>query len=530
MALTQKEKEELELLELEEQEESESKNEQQPKSSNLNDLGGAAVVGSGAALVGAGAYTAGRLFNKPQRQIKSKELLLDKIKNDYLNEPLIASKDLPSRIQLKGNIEQQEMKINLAGEKSKLQSLRIEKGKLSQNLNDVLSDFDNSVLNKTVEEFGLELKNKFPKLVNQTYKNYGNSLDEFTAILDKANKGLFPKAFSNEVIEQTIKDSIVAGVPQEKLGKLLSFRDTFSSEYSNSFAPLKVGHLKGNVDSLSVDLPQAAAIKLRDNWGKFLSNNAPEIESPFHTIQKDYSKFANMRDSLYGAIDGGEFDRSKMNKLLFDFAKSKAETGLTDSIKLMAEGNNVISGIPEIEPLFKRFKGVISGRKTIESSGTSLIKNKSSEIESTLSRLTDIDRQIQESKLKALTWSSKADKILSEQTQIATKYPVRSGGLGKAVLKAGGVAERASIANIARSVVSRAIVPMQVISSLLQAGEFLSDPAVGWGNQLGIDVPKKGTVERAVLEEQINKKPIPPEFNISEEEKFQILYQYGRAL
>lgn len=530
---TERKEKELELLELEEAESAENKTPEssdKTNTSNSEDSLGMIGAGAGATLVGAGTYGAARMFNRPARQILSKEKSLDKIKADYLNEPFVASKDVPGRIQLKSNIEQQEMGLRLGSEKTKLQELKLQQGNLSRQLGNDLKNFDDQVLSKTVEEFGLQLKETFRKIVKKIYENYGKKLDEFTLTLEKSNKQLFPQAFAKEVLENTIKDSIAAGVPQEKLGKLLSFRDTFSSSYSNDFNPLTVRHLKGNVDSLSADLPQAAAIKLRDNWGKFLSNNAKEIKSDFHVIQNDYSKFANMRDSIYAEMQGGEFDRTKVNKLLFDFAKSKAETGLTDTVRLMAEGNNVVTGMPEIEAHFKKLQGVVSARKTIQSTGKSLIESTRANAESSLSRINDISRQIKESKLNALKWASKADQLLSEQSQIATKHPIRSGGIGRTIRKIGGVAGRAGTAQLTRGIISMAVPTIQALTAILQAGEFISDPAVGWGKQIGVEVPAKGTLDRFVLEEAINKKPIPPEINVSEEEKFLILQKYGRAL
>lgn len=535
MALTDREIKEkrLRLLELEEAEELESSNikpeietDTTTKESNSSsDLMSTAAISGGAAALGSAAFAGTKVFNSPQRQIVGKEKMLDKIKSDYLNEPFIASKDLPGRIQLKSSIEQQEMKSGLLNEKSNLQTLKTQQDKISRQLGDDLNNFDNTVLKSTVEDFGLKMKETFPKLVKQTYDNYGNKLNEFTDTLVNSGKALQANTFTSDVLEKTITDSVGAGIPEDKLGKLMALRDTIKSDYLNE--PLSVAHLKGNVDSLASDLPQGAAIKLRDNWGRFLSDNAQEINSDFHIIQKDYSRFANMRDSLYDTIEGGEFNMKKMNAALFDFAKDKAETGLSRSVRLMAEGNNIVTGMPEINEPFQRLKGAVSARKTIQSSGKALVANKGMEIESSLSRIDDIGKRIQESKLNAMKWASKADQLLSEQSQIITKHPIRSGGVGRIISNVTGVAQRAATASGARAIIGRAIPPIQAMSSVLQAGEFISDPAVGWGKQVGVEVPPKGSKERFVLEEIINKKPIPPELNISEEEKFKILVSYG---
>jgi len=69
---------------------------------------------------------------------------------------------------------------------------------------------------------------------------------------------------------------------------------------------------------------------------------------------------------------------------------------------------------------------------------------------------------------------------------------------------------------------------MGVVPIISGAVKFINDPAVGWGEQLGVSIPKKGTVDRSVLEKFINKTEYPEEMpKISPEEEFNILVKYG---
>jgi hypothetical protein len=532
MALT--EQEEFELLSLEREKSMSGQSSEELPSQGVptqdNSGSGAAIaIGSGAAAAGAGLYAGGRIFNRPARQIKAKENLLDEIKTDYLNKPFIASGDVPGRIQLKGNMEQQEMKSISTKEQEKLSLLKVEKSKLGKQLGNDLADFDNQVLNKTVEDFGLELKKTFPKVVNTTYDNYTKKLNEYQGILEKKGMTLKASDFADSVLNKTGIDAIKLGVPEAELGKLFSLRDVLKSTYRDDTS-LTLSHLKGNVDALAADLPKAAAIRLKDNWGEFMHSKAKGIVPEFDAMQKDYVPFANMRNSIYDEMQGGEFDTVKVNKMMYGYANGKAVNDINNTVKLMAEGNNIVTGMPEIKPAFEKLQGVISARKTIESSGKALIEGKGLQAESSMARINEINTKIQESKLNAMKWTDKAEQLLSEQAQIATKYPHRAGGVGKAIMKTANVAQRATVAGLAKGLIGRAIMPIQVISAVLQANEFISDPAVGWGMAMGVEVPKKGTPERAVLESQINKKPIPPEMNISEEEQYNILLHYGMAI
>jgi hypothetical protein len=481
--------------------------------------GGSAILGGSVA----GGYGLLKSFYKPAAQIRKKEVLLDDIKKNYLNEPFIASQDVPSRIESKGNIAIQGLRTQEAEGKVKLSELKLGQENIKNNLKADLNNFDKNILSKTIEETADGFKEIAPKFFNKTYENYGNALNQIESSLEKQGKVISTNSFVNEVLNKTEQDALAVGVPPDKLSKISDLKNMLCQ---GGEKPTTITQLKGSIGFLQNDIPKEALFKLKENWGTYLEKNFPEAGEALSSINKDYRQVALMRNAIYKTVDPntGMFDKTKLNRMLGMYAKSKVQTGIEDTVKLMAEGNNIATGHGDIGKIFSKLKEAKGKRIGIETAAEKALQGSVQGQSDVVSRLSSIHKQIEDTKLNTMKWADKADQILSEQKSIATKHPIRSGSVGKSLQRGAMVGERAAIASLARKTIGM----MGVVPIISGAVKFINDPAVGWGEQLGVSIPKKGTVDRSVLEKFINKTEYPEEMpKISPEEEFNILVKYG---
>lgn len=492
-----------------------------------------------AAGVIGGAELARRKFFEPSKKIKGLEVKLDDIKQNYLQEPFVASQDVPSLIQQKGALKQRELKSELTKEKISLSDIAKKQKIYSSEISRKLNNFDNDILSKSVDELGNELKSTFPKFLNDTYKNYGKVLEGAELKLISTGKQLNTDDFVSKVLNKTIDDSIAVGVPEEKLSKLIKFRNDINTKGESLIVgiddkPMKIGEpvsvkqLKGNVRFLGEDIPKEATFKLKENWGNFLETNAPEVSDDLFKANKGYRKVAQMRNAIYKVVDPqtGEFSKDKLNRMLYSYAKSNVETGLQETINLIAQGNEIASPAISVKQPFEQLKSSKAVRKGIVKSAVESSRIAEAKSLAAQSKINEIQKKVDDIGLETAKWSNKADKLLSQQKQIATKHPIRSGGIGQIIRKAGGVAERAGIAAVTRG----ALRAVPYYTMIRDAVTMFSDPIRSIAGQMGVEIPAKGTKERAVIENFIDKKEIPEEMNVTEKEKRDILINYGAIL
>ena len=187
---------------------------------------------------------------------------------------------------------------------------------------------------------------------------------------------------------------------------------------------------------------------------------------------------------------------------------------------------------------FKKLSGAKQTREGVIKSAQAQQVQLGSKISSAEKAISDIATQIEKSKEKTMFWADKAEKLLSEKAGIEEKYPIRSGGLGRAIKSMTGVGARAGVANLARGFVGKALPPMQVFSAISQAVQGYSDPAKFIADSIGIDMPSKGTKERAVVEKFVGQstgvvdknQPTPEELGVTPEEEWEIMNKYGMAI
>jgi len=506
------------------------------------------VATAGVAAAGAGALYAGqRVFNAPKRLVDVKEKELKNIKTKYLNEPLIASQDIPARIQDKMTTETQPLRTKIASESQKISSAQLNSAQASAQIKRALDDFDNNIMSQSVNDLTTSLIENEDKFFNGTYNNYGKVIDGAEETLTKAGKQLDSEAFLNNVIQKSMQEATASGVLPENMGKISSFANKISQAGESAIIdaeskpfimkqPMTVRQLGGYVRNLSNGAPKELAMTLRKNWGSLLEASDEGIARDIGDANRDYTKFYKIRTALYKTIgNAGEFKKDSLARFVKAYAQSNVENGLQEIVNLMAKGQGVIASTPDVGKAFGKIRGNKAVRSAIEVSGSTAQSMSEGVVSRATKEIQDIESKIDAIKTKSMQMADTAERVLSEQKAIETKYPLRSGGLLKAFGKLAGVARNASVASIARKSLG-AFAPYMMIRDAVNG---ISDPKKYLADQLGVEMPERGTKDRAVLEQffdtqdkmrGVGKDKTPEELGVSDEEKASILYKYGLAI
>jgi hypothetical protein len=513
----------------------------------LTGLGTAAAVGAGA--IGFGVHQ----FNAPARQMKIREKELDNIKVKYLQTPYVASQDVPSRIKDKLQVETQPLKTEVVSENVKLKNTRVDLQQAQRNLNRSLDDFDNQILTKSSKEMADSLLQNQDKFFEDTYKNYGQVIDLAEEKLTKAGKQIDSEAFIQSVIDKSIQDATAEGLPPDKMGRINSFKAKVSQQLESAILddesrpfilkkPITVRQAKGLVGNLAKGAPKELAMSLRENWGSLLQQY-PDVAADIGSANKDYKEFAKIRRAIYKTIDeSGKYSPQRLHKMMYAYAKANTETGLQEMVNLMAKGQGIVGSVPEVGTKFKALEGTKIAREAMQKAGVQQQVRLERVISDSTRKSGDLSIAIEKAREKAISMGNRAEQLLSEQKNIETKHPIRSGGITKALGKVVGIGRNAAVASVARRTLgSIAIYPM--ISAAVNG---FSDPKKFIADQIGVDLPERGTKDRAVLESFMEKQlapqfegkkgnnlfgkePTPEELGVSPEEEFQILLKYGLA-
>jgi hypothetical protein len=509
----------------------------------------AAGVVAGGGAIAFGLKKAKDAIFRPATEIKIREKTIDQIKRDYLNNPFVSSKDVPSQIISSGKEELQKMATKQQKQKfivsERTKRLQDSRATFSRSLN----DFDKKILDSSVEQMSSTLTKAFPEYLQETYRNYGAVLNDAEDVLIKNGKQLDSTKYIKDVLSKTIDDSIKAGVPKDKLGRLYNFISDATGDETTKVIdenakpfrlkkPISVRQLKGNVVHLSKDVPKETALALKGNWGSFMETNAPEVSVTLKDANKNYSRFAKLRESLYDAVDPdtGEFSRVRLNQTLYRHAKSNIKTGLEESIKLMVEGEGILPKKPELKSTFSQLESAKETRNIMfeKKAASEAVAQTKIARGRTLSQ--EMYNKINNKKQEIIKWSNKASELLSEQKGIGERHPIRSGLAGVEARK---TAVGAGIANIAR----RSVGLFGIYPMISQAVFGFFDPLQAVAGQLGFNIPDKNTKERIVLEDYLRKNMLtgkeadfairlfgasktPEEAGISPDEQKEILDQY----
>jgi hypothetical protein len=508
-----------------------------------NDTAIYSTVGAGAAAAVGGGALAIHAFNAPARQVKLREKELDNIKTKYLQTPYVASSDVPSRIKDKLQTETQPMKSEIVTEQAKLKNANIAAKQASANLKRTLNDFDNQILSKSAKDMADSLLQNQDKFFERTYENYGQVIDLAEEKLTKAGKNIDSQSFIQGVIDKSIQDATAEGLPPDKMGRINSFKAKISQQLESAIIdeeskpflrnePITVRQAKGLVRNLSKGSPKELSMALRENWGTFLGQY-PDVADDIGSANKDYKEFAKIRRALYKTIDeSGKYNPKLLHRMMYSYVKSGTETGLQEMVNLMAKGQGIIDPVPDVGREFSKLEGTKIARTAIQKTGEQTQRGIEKVISESTKRTGDLNVAIEKAREKAIAMGDRAEQLLSEQKNIEVKYPVRSGGVGRLLGKIAGVGRNAAVASVAR----RSLGAFSIYPMISAAVHGFSDPKKLIADQLGVEMPDRGTKERAVLEKAATRmlgikvdpnEPTPEELGVTEKEEFEILARFG---
>jgi len=230
-----------------------------------------------------------------------------------------------------------------ADKQLQLNQYNLRSAEATKKLTQRLDDFNAQVLNKNLDETTYLIKTQSPQFLKNASDGYASGLKLSEDIMQSRGVKLNTLKFDSDVIEKTLaqlKDSI----PEEKLSALKPMlRNVTEAE-----RPLTISQAKSYFNQVAKDLPPQAQIKLSENWGIFLEQNAPkEVGVVLKTLNKEYQPIIQLREKLNSLSKNkfGEFDDAGIYRFLKDYVKKEQDLSTQSLLKLLEEGNNLTSGI-----------------------------------------------------------------------------------------------------------------------------------------------------------------------------------------
>lgn len=292
---------------------------------------------------------------------------------DWRNQPRL------ERNQIMGELETQQAPLGLKGrsvsslpqrygqEISKTKSLYSAKinnynslsSQAVKKLQSELSNFEGTVLNKTVDTAANFIKTKAPEFFDSSYTGYKKGLMDAEGMMSAAGKSFDTLSLDTEVISPTIK-SFEKVLPQEVVAKISPTIPETGAGLVPNEKPLTVGQAKSHIKSIQAQLkghPEAQH-ELSFRWGQYLEKNGtPEVIEKLGAINRSYKPIAEARTTInsLSKLNKGEFDDAGIYRLLKDYAKKGEDVSTSNLTQLLTEGNDISVGI---EGLGEQIKAV----------------------------------------------------------------------------------------------------------------------------------------------------------------------------
>jgi hypothetical protein len=444
-----------------------------------NAVGLAGLAGTGAVMAG---QQVGKYFTRPWRELAVPEQALNAYKQE-LGMPQIASRNLPSAIGREmGKIESTYSDIS--------KNLESQQSIASKRMKQIMDNLDRDIISPTTQNVSERIINNYPVMKQEMSNNYAQGLADFeTKMMPEkypnapwrvqAQQPFSKSGFVDQVIEKTARYLDKIG-ENSSASKVRGYAEKIQS------GTLSFSEAKQAVTNLSGENINASRV-IRDNWGQFLadSSNIPkEAKQDFLKLQETYRNFKETIDKPFSkTIRGGV---KAVNEYISSYVTKKFKMGMDDLVNFVSKSE------PEIKSIYSQLKKIKEYRGNLSEA----------QLQSKISlekRLATI-QSAKQPKIRVLLDAQIAtEKLLSEQAQIASKYPGRYGLISN-------VAKRGPTYWAERTIGSglSGVNTLQTAGMMLPAIAYRKDPE---GLRLymltGKTVPKKGTPERAMFERKL---------------------------
>lgn len=211
-----------------------------------------------------------------------------------------------------------------------------------------LKDFDNTVLNTSVERLAGTVKEGYPQFLSKGYGAYEAGLNAAEDIMSKQNVSFSGTDFKS-VIDKTLQYAEKKGYLDNQIKPLKKLSSDLGrgaaglvNEKGQPLTASKISLIKakGNLTNIASTgkLPSDVVRILRENWGTMLEKVAPdEAKAMLKSINQNYKPFAEVRNKMAGIIDPrtGQADTSKLYNYLKSYATKQQDTGVRRVMEIL---------------------------------------------------------------------------------------------------------------------------------------------------------------------------------------------------
>lgn len=370
---------------------------------------------------------------------------------EFLRQPKVRSELMDIKGQLKGIQEQIPSTIgqpNIEGTEATFLPKRL--NQVSQNLKQQLNAFDETLVSLKSKDLASTIQQGHSTFRKSFHDSYSKGLDELDSYFQ--NKPITAESYAN-FLDNVIQRLYKKGLPESQIKPIENLRNAISpsKEYIIPFS-----QAKGNISGLVNQDPYSGTSGvLREQWGDFLSQNAPssDVSLKLEEMNGKYKTFLKAESRLNKMFDkSGEFNLGKAMGQLAKYTRDRVDDGIVDLMKLLGEN---ISGVKE------------------KFSSLSQLKEKRFKNEDLIKQQLDKINNLREKSEELISRGNVLQEKLDSRN--AAKILVKTFGLGK-----------------------RALGMLSIIPQITDAIKFGEDPEAWFLSQYGVEPAKKGTLEREI--------------------------------
>jgi hypothetical protein len=502
-----------------------------------------ASILAGAAATGV--YGGAKWLFGPRNKIKQYERELDIIRGEYKFDEGISSNDLESFIKKKhgrriGRLE--EIKSRSLQRKGVLKD---ETTMLTQELQEGLDAFDRTITSKSIDAATDSFNDNFPKFTEITYDNYGKLLNRVGDVLE-ADGVPMSSAKSREMVarlKQVLKNDGFDDIALSKLTRIEKalirrdksmLVDEFGKEMAEKMLldkPMSFKEFKRQKDYImDKAVPKTGRVEARKAYGEFLAEQSPRAAEMLDSGNRSYREFTKIRKAANKAVtpSTGKYDNASTHRWLKHYMKSSEITGYENTVKAIAEGDEIIAQIKAVEGPFQQLKRVKEVKGMITKANMDARKTARKEIRKLSDRIERVNKRLYVESSKAEKMAARTATLKSKQRAVRERHPWRTPGQKQMVGEGLETAGKAAVRNFVSKGMGRLSIAQDVVDIVLYA-----DDPDAWREErmAGKSLPPKHSLARKVIDftSENGKFPSGKDIKISTTEIREIIDDLGGA-
>jgi len=398
---------------------------------------------SALALGGAGAIGAGKWMLQPAVDLYGVNKEAGKLKRELGIHRNVGIGDIPKQI---GLLRQEK----ITPIKDRITNVKLASQKAVLNAKNQLNQFDNAIVNNSIDEVAQVIKSGSRDWLNSGYSSYGTGIKDCAELLKDSGVEITTQTYLSKVIEPVLENARNAGIPEEKLQYLINVKNKLTKQYQvrarnlgkaefnlTKSAPdvINLQQAKGYIDNVDNFRLKHSLV---DKFGNMLEELAPEgsvVKITISDLNSAYKPFKEVSNSIYKMIDPntGVFDDTKITKWYKDYIKTAQDTSKQNVLRMLGEETKGVTPIGGLSPLVKNLENIKTQRQGLVQAIPQLTAQKVNQLE-------DLGSQLQKEVSRYAKLSQKAEELASRAKGAKGKL------LGRAIT-AGVLGGRSMISN-----------------------------------------------------------------------------------